>query len=64
MVESPPFCQRWPTCRTNRAMLDEAAFVAALTYLVTWPAAKTHHNGLKPGRLLPHQIPFGRDLPG
>ena len=32
MVESTPSPQRLSPCKTNKKMLDEATFVAALTY--------------------------------
>ena len=35
MVESSPSRQRWPACKTNKEMSDEAADAAALTYLLT-----------------------------
>ena len=38
MVESSPSRQRRPPCKTNKGMLDEAAFVAALTYLLSQPS--------------------------
>ena len=36
MVESSPSRQRWPPCKTNKEMSDEAADAAALTYLLTY----------------------------
>ena len=36
MVESFPSCQRQPPCKITKGMLDESAFVAALTYLPTY----------------------------
>ena len=36
MVESTPSSQRWPPCKTNKEMSDEAADAAALTYLLTY----------------------------
>ena len=36
MVETPPSRQRRPPCRINKRMFDETAFVAALTYLLTY----------------------------
>ena len=35
MVESTPFRQRRPPCKTNKEESDEAADAAALTYLPT-----------------------------
>ena len=35
MVESSPSRQRWPPCKRNKEMSDEAADAAALTYLLT-----------------------------
>ena len=36
MVESSPSRQRRPPCKTGKEMSDEAADVAALTYLLTY----------------------------
>ena len=36
MVESLPSRQRRPPCKTNKGKSDEAADVAALTYLLTY----------------------------
>ena len=36
MVESSRSRQRWPPCKTNKDMSDEAADAAALTYLLTY----------------------------
>ena len=41
MVESSPSRQRRPPCETNKRMSDEAADVAALTYLPTWLCARS-----------------------
>ena len=35
MVETSPSRQRRPPCKTNKEMSDEAAYAAALTYLLT-----------------------------
>ena len=35
-MESSPSCQRQPPCKTTKGMLDDSAFVAALTYLPTY----------------------------
>ena len=40
MVECSPSRQRRPPCNTNKGMSDEAADAAALTYLLTYLAAK------------------------
>ena len=36
MVESSPWRQRRPPCKTNKEMSDEAADAAALTHLLTY----------------------------
>ena len=40
MVESTPFRQRRPPCKTNKDKSDEAADTAALTYLLTYLLAR------------------------
>ena len=35
MVERSSSGQRWPPCKTNKGMPDQAADTAALTYLLT-----------------------------